>query len=47
MAVDLSFLEPYFQALSQVPHLQQAAALEHAREIDLAGRLRALAAASR
>ncbi|HTB10930.1 MAG TPA: hypothetical protein VK752_05140 [Bryobacteraceae bacterium] len=36
MAVDLSFLEPYFQALSQVPHLQQAAAQQEQQQQQLA-----------
>jgi hypothetical protein len=36
MAVDLSFLEPYFSALAQVPHLQQAAAQQEQQQQQLA-----------
>jgi hypothetical protein len=36
MAVDLSFLEPYFQALAQVPHLQQAQAQQDQQQQQLA-----------
>lgn len=36
MAVDLSFLEPYFSALAQVPHLQQAAAQQEQQQNQLA-----------